>query len=54
MNKNPNKPLIQLSNSSKTQLKNEADQWVAKARKDSQKWNKMLIRQSSKNNSTSI
>ena len=37
MEYNLNTPLVQLGNSSKEQLKKEADQWVAQAKKDAKR-----------------
>lgn len=40
--------LVELGNSSKDQLKKEAAQWVAQAKKDSKNWNKAFYRYSAK------
>lgn len=39
---------VVLTNSNKNQLKKEAAQWVAKAKKDSKRWNAILVQQTAK------
>lgn len=48
MDNNTSTTLVRLGNSSKAQLKKEANQLVVQAKKDSKNWNKMFSQQQKK------
>lgn len=45
MNSTRNMQVVLLSNSNKKDLKRDAAQWAAKAKRDSKKWSELLVRQ---------